>query len=119
MGRHHWSSLFAQILQAIIESRKSFGGEYQWRTSAWNGEKWGNVGACLSCSWMDWQQWARCGEEGKGLDAYEEDAEPALAAAGRQGQQAEGEHTLQGQKWNVLPVSNVQGDSVSFHIFLE
>ena len=28
------------IGQAIIESRKSLGGEYQWWTSAWNGEIW-------------------------------------------------------------------------------
>ena len=51
---------------------------------------------------LDLQQILHTGKEGKGLDAHEEDAEPALAAAGYQGQQAEGEHTLQGQKRNVL-----------------
>ena len=78
-------------------------------------------------TWLNLQQWFNTGKEGKGLDAHEEDAEPALAAAGYQGQQAEGEHTLQGQKRNVLSkffkqnvqFFNVQGDCVSLHIFLE
>ena len=78
---------------------------------------------------LDLQQILHTGKEGEGLDAHEEDAEPALAAAGHQGQQAQGEHTLQGQKWDVLskllPTSAVssvwivQGDCVPLHIFLE
>ena len=138
--------------QAITQSRKSLGGEYQWWTSTWNGGSFaptnlfinetfkvgsgrmlvpayralgwtGSSGpdavshfASLKLSyeskyvlgfsklytWLNLQQWFNTGKEGKGLDAHEEDAEPALAAAGYQGQQAEGEHTLQGQKWNVL-----------------
>ena len=42
------------------------------------------------------------GKESEGLDAHEAYAEQALATAWNQSQQAEGEHSLQGQKRDVL-----------------
>ena len=48
------------------------------------------------------------GPQSEGPDAYEADAEQALAAAWHQGQQAQRQHPLQGQKWDVLSLKKIK-----------
>ena len=48
------------------------------------------------------------GPQSEGPDAYEADAEQALAAAWHQGQQAQRQYTLQGQEWDVLSFKKIK-----------
>ena len=48
------------------------------------------------------------GTQSKGPDAHEADAEQALAAAWHQGQQAQRQYPLQGQKWDVLSFKKIK-----------
>ena len=61
-------------------------------------------------SWIGYwpQRILSTGPQGEGPDAHEADAEQALAAAWHQGQQAQRQHPLQGQKWDVLSLKKIK-----------
>ena len=57
----------------------------------------------------NWPQWIlSTGPQSEGPDAHEAAAEQALAAAWHQGQQAQRQHPLQGQKWDVLSLKKIK-----------